>query len=128
LPVKPADPLPFISRDGDARQVAAYRNESLRVVRRKCAEGIYRSYKNGERRLITWESVIADRERQLALGAQFSPPPVTGKRKPGRPRKATVSAEGEAARQRRDRERRTEGLCSVSGESHLQPQGMGPIA
>jgi hypothetical protein len=63
----------------------AFRNESARTVQRKVAAGIYVSYKDGDRRLITWESVYADRERSLKLGPQLSPSPTTGKRKQGRP-------------------------------------------
>jgi hypothetical protein len=65
----------------------AYRREGSRTVFRKLAEGVYKGHKNGDSRLITWESVIADRERCVAQGAQLSERPATGKRRVGRPKR-----------------------------------------
>jgi hypothetical protein len=76
------------SPDGTIPEVGAYRRESRRQIYRKIEKGIYQSHKNGDTRSITWESVVADRERCLAQGVQLSQPPATKKRKPGRPRKA----------------------------------------
>jgi hypothetical protein len=85
---KPASSLPPELRvDATIPEVMAYRRESARTVFRKLELGIYRGHKNGDSRLITWESVIADRERCLAQGAQLSQRPATEKRRVGRPRK-----------------------------------------
>jgi hypothetical protein len=86
MPYKPA-PLPLNLRlDATVNEVMAFRHESARTVFRKLRAGAYQSYKNGERRLIVWQSVVDDRERSLSRGAQLPSRPVTGKRRPGRPR------------------------------------------
>ena len=59
------------SPDMTVAEVAAYRRESPTVVQRKMRWGVYVSYRNGDRRLITRESVLADRARCLAEGPQF---------------------------------------------------------
>ena len=59
------------SPDMTVAEVAAYRRESPTVVQRKMRSGVYVSYRNGDRRLITRESVLADRARCLAEGPQF---------------------------------------------------------
>lgn len=77
-------PLPQ-TLDGTVKQVADFTNQSERRVYRKLAAGVYQSYKNGDTRLITWESVLAERARLLAQGPQLSRPQTAKKR--GRPRK-----------------------------------------
>jgi hypothetical protein len=91
MPYRPA-PLPSDLRlDATIPEVMAFRHESSRTVFRKIASGAYRSYKSGDTRLIVWQSVVEDRERCLARGPQLSRPQ-TGKRRPGRPRKAAETA------------------------------------
>jgi hypothetical protein len=87
MPYKPATLPPNLRLDATVNEVMAFRHESARTVFRKLRAGAYQSYKNGERRLITWQSVLDDRERSLSRGAQLPSRPVTGKRRPGRPRK-----------------------------------------
>jgi hypothetical protein len=77
--------------DATIQQVMTFRNESPRTVWRKIRNGTYESYKDGDRRLITWKSVLEDRERCRKLGPQLSQPPATGKRPRGRPKKTTES-------------------------------------
>lgn len=79
-------PLPQ-TLDGTVAQVAVFTNQSPRRVYRKVAAGTYESYKNGDTRLIVWESVFAERARLLAQGPQLSARPATCKRPRGRPRK-----------------------------------------
>jgi hypothetical protein len=64
----------------------AFTGASARTVQRKIANESYESYKDGDRRLITWKSVLEDRERCRKLGPQLSQRPATGKRSVGRPR------------------------------------------
>lgn len=95
----PADLPPELrSPDATIPEVMAFRHESARMVFYKIQRGIYVSHKNRDRRLITWESVIADRERCLQLGSQVAPPPTTGKRKRGRPRKSDCPRQNDDAR------------------------------
>jgi hypothetical protein len=68
-------------------EVMYLRREGPRRVFQKIADGVYKSHKNGETRLIDTASVLADRDRALSEGPQLSPPPESGKRGPGRPRK-----------------------------------------
>jgi hypothetical protein len=61
MPYKPAQLPPELrSPDATIAEVMAYRRESARTVFRKLEKGVYRSHKNGDTRLITWESVIAE--------------------------------------------------------------------
>jgi len=93
MPYKPVPPPAELGLpDATVSEVMAYRRESARTVFRKIASGVYQSYKNGDSRLIVWESVLADRERSLARGAQLPSRPATGKRPPGRPRKISEAA------------------------------------
>ena len=87
MPYKPAPLPPNLRLDGTVAEVMALRHESARTVFRKLTAGTYKSYRNGGRRLIVWQSVVDDRERSLSHGAQLPSRPVTGKRRPGRPRK-----------------------------------------
>ena len=81
--------------DATIPQVATFTNSSPRTVQRKIEDGTYESYKDGDRRLITWKSVLEDRERCRKLGPQLSQRPATGKRPVGRPRKRdAASADG----------------------------------
>jgi hypothetical protein len=98
MPYKPAQlPPDRQSPDATIPEVMAYRRESARVVWRKIEKGVYRSHKNGDTRLIEWASVIEDRERCVAQGAQLLPPPATGKRSVGRPRKTASDMTWERA-------------------------------
>jgi hypothetical protein len=84
---KPAELPPELKLDATIPEVMAFRRESARTVYRKIAAGTYRSYKNGETRLIEWASVLEDRARLIALGPELGRRPAVGKCKPGRPRK-----------------------------------------
>jgi hypothetical protein len=60
------------SPDMTVEEVALFRRESPSAVQRKMRDGTYVSYLSGDRRrLITRESVLADRARRLAEGPQF---------------------------------------------------------
>jgi hypothetical protein len=100
------------SLEATIAEVMAYRREGARTVFRKLAEGVYKGHKNGDSRLITWESVIADRERCVAQGAQLSERPATGKRRVGRPKKA----ESEPAPKPSHRERQPDGAPATPAE------------
>jgi hypothetical protein len=67
------------SLDATIQEVMAYRRESARVVWRKISDGTYKSYKDGNKRLIEWASVLEDRDRCIALGPQLSEPPTKRK-------------------------------------------------
>jgi hypothetical protein len=61
------------SPDMTPKEVGAYRRESPSTVQRKMRAGVYRSYLSGaDKRLITRESVEADRDACLAAGSGFS--------------------------------------------------------
>lgn len=64
-----------------------YRRESRAIVQRKVRQGIYQSYSNGDRRMIVFASVKADRERLLAEGSRLTPYNPAFKLKRGRPPK-----------------------------------------
>jgi hypothetical protein len=65
-------PAQIESPDMTPKEVGAYRRESASTVQRKMRLGVYRSYLSGpDKRLITRESVLADRETCLAAGPQF---------------------------------------------------------
>jgi len=87
---------PSDSPDMTVAEVAAFRREGLSTVRRKMRSGPYVSFKSGDKRLITRESVLADRERCLAEGPQLTEAPHGGRPR-GRP-KAKARTNGEAAR------------------------------
>jgi hypothetical protein len=62
------------SPDMTVAEVAAYRHESFSTVQRKMRAGVYVSYRSGpDKRLITRESVLKDREVCLAAGPGFKP-------------------------------------------------------
>jgi hypothetical protein len=82
---------PTDSPDMTLDEVAAFRREGKSTVWRKIRRGDYVAFKSGDKRLITRESVIADRERCLAEGPRLTESP-HGARRPGRPKKA--EAEG----------------------------------
>jgi hypothetical protein len=85
-------PAPLASLPPDMRldatipEVMAFRHESARTVFRKLRDGVYRSHKNGDTRLIEWASVIEDRNAGIERGPQLAPPAI-GKHPPGRPPK-----------------------------------------
>jgi hypothetical protein len=90
MPYKPAAhaelPPELGPPDATIEEVMRFRNESARTVQRKIADGRYQSYKDGDRRLIVWKSVLEDRDACRARGPQLAPVPANGKRKPGRPK------------------------------------------
>ena len=59
---------PSESPDMTFAEVKAFRRVGDSTVWRKIRSGAYNSYKSGDKRLITRESVLADRERCLAKG------------------------------------------------------------
>jgi hypothetical protein len=87
VPYKAAQLPADLRLDATIPEVMAFRRESARTVQRKISNGTYKSYKNGDSRLILWSSVIEDRDRCIAQGPQLSRRAETGKRPPGRPRK-----------------------------------------
>ena len=91
MPYKPAPleslPPELGPPDATIPQVMAFTGASARTVQRKIADESYESYKDGDRRLITWKTVLEDRERCRNLGPQLSQRPTTGKRRVGRPKK-----------------------------------------
>lgn len=105
MPYKPAPlaslPPALGPPDATIQQVMRFTNSSARMVQRKIANGTYESYKDGDRRLILWSSVLADRARLIALGPQLSPRPATGKRPVGRPKKTGQLSTSER-KQKRD--------------------------
>ena len=68
-------PLPpnFDPVDASVQEVMAYRRESYSTVRRKLRLELYESYLDGDRRMIIFASVKADRERSIAKGPQLIP-------------------------------------------------------
>jgi hypothetical protein len=82
---------PGDSPDMTFAEVKAFRREGDSTDWRKVRSGRYVSYKSGDKRLITRESVLADREQCLAEGPQLTEAPPEG-RPPGRP-KAKAGAE-----------------------------------
>lgn len=60
---------------------------SVRTAGRILARGEVESFLIGGRRLIADDEADAYIARCKAAGPQFEPPPATGRRKPGRPRK-----------------------------------------
>ena len=83
-------PLPanFNGLDISPQECMSVTGDSYPEVIKKCRLGVYESFKPspGKRRII-YASVMRRRAEAIAKGPQFSVPPVTGKRKPGRPRK-----------------------------------------
>jgi hypothetical protein len=81
----------FASPDLTVEETMAFRKESRSTVERKMRNGAYVSYKSGnDTRLVTRESVEADRARCLALGPRFGESPIGGR---GRPKKALAEAQ-----------------------------------
>jgi hypothetical protein len=89
-PVKPV-PIPpdHTAPDISLAQTMYYTGESYSQVQRQCRAGVYESYKMGEgTRRVVFDSIKQHRAACIAAGPQFAERPVSGKRKPGRPRKA----------------------------------------
>lgn len=86
---------PSESPDMTFDEVKAFRREGGSTVWRKLRSGRYVSYKSGDKRLITRESVLADRERCLAEGPQLTEAPPGG-RSPGRPKTKSGATGAEA--------------------------------
>ena len=80
-------PLPpdFDPIDATIDEVASWRRESRWTVHKKIREGRYETYLDGRIRKIIFASVKADRERAMSAA-------LTGKRRPGRPRKPRAEA------------------------------------
>ena len=79
---------PSASPDMTIAEVAAFRREGASTVWRKIRSGAYVSFKSGDKRLVTRESVLADRERCLAEGPRLTEAPAE-RRRPGRPKTKT---------------------------------------
>ena len=82
---------PTDSPDMTIAEVAAFRREGESTVWRKIRSGAYVAFKSGDKRLVTRESVLADRERCLAQGLRLTESPPEGRR-PGRPKTKTKTA------------------------------------
>jgi hypothetical protein len=82
-------PIPpdFSAPDLTIGQVMSFLQLSARAVQRLCGTGVLDSYLLGGSRRIIFASVKRYREACIAEGPQFAHRPMTGKRKPGRPRK-----------------------------------------
>jgi hypothetical protein len=83
-------PVPFAldqaPPDLTIQQTMFYLSLSARAVQRLCGTGVLDSYLLGGSRRIIFASVKRYREACIAEGPQFAHRPMTGKRKPGRPR------------------------------------------
>lgn len=90
-------PLPpdFHPVDATIEEVASFRREGRWTVHMKIKDGRYQSYLDGRIRKIIFESVLADRARTIAEGADKKKPPV--KQPVGRPRKAKPQPVASAA-------------------------------
>jgi hypothetical protein len=98
-------PAPVESPDMTPKEVSIFRHESDSTTQRKMRDRTYDSYLSGnDKRLITRESVLRDREACLAAGPRFGETrrlgeeasPEATKRRRGRPRKAVFpGSEGE---------------------------------
>jgi hypothetical protein len=71
-----APPAPVECPDMTPKEVSAFRHESDSTTQRKMRDGTYDSYLSGnDKRLITRESVLRDREACLAAGPRFGEGP-----------------------------------------------------
>jgi hypothetical protein len=69
-------PAAVESPDMTPKEVSAFRHESDSTTQRKMRDGTYDSYLSGnDKRLITRESVLRDREACLAAGPRFGEGP-----------------------------------------------------
>jgi hypothetical protein len=90
-------PTPSVEPDdATLAEAAAYSRLSRRQVYRLCETGDYESYLLGGARRITWASIRSYREKCRAAGPQLQARqrPVTGKRRPGRPKKLKPATVG----------------------------------
>jgi hypothetical protein len=78
-------PPDFDPIDCTVDEAASWRRESRWSVHKKVREGAYQSYLDGRIRKIIFASMKADRERAMSAA-------LTGKRKPGRPRRTQPEA------------------------------------
>lgn len=94
MSVKPAFlPADFRPAYATPDEVAAYARISRRVVERRMRDGTYESFLAGpNKRLIVFQSVLADIDRRRAQGAQFDRPLPPGKGARGRRRKTPEAA------------------------------------
>ena len=85
---------PSDSPDMTITEVAVFRREGESTIWRKIRSGTYVSFKSGDKRLITRESVVADRERCLAAGPRLTDPSPGGRRsgRPKTPKPSSASA------------------------------------
>ena len=123
---------PVDSPDMTIEEVVVFRRESASTVQRKMRSGAYDSYLSGnDKRLITRESVLRDREACLARGPRFGEVP------PGQPAQppedlveearahmaAREEASPKAAKRGRGRPRKA---SSLGGGGEGQPGSKGP--
>ena len=86
LPSQPSNSIDDLPLDLTVEEVARVRRESPSQVYKKIRNGTYEAHKNGDTRLITRESVLADRDRALKAGPQL------GATNRGRPPKKNAAA------------------------------------
>jgi hypothetical protein len=85
-------PADFNPRFATPDEVAAYTRLSRRVIERRMRAGVYESFLGSDnRRLIVFQSVIADIERRRSAGPQFDRPLPPGKGARGRRRRAEAT-------------------------------------
>jgi hypothetical protein len=83
------------------REFAQRIRGSVRTAYRIVQNGEVETFMIGGKRLIDDDSADAYIERCKAKGPQFEPPPATGKRPPGRPRKTPKPAQSADANKAR---------------------------
>jgi hypothetical protein len=123
-----APPAPVESPDMTPKEVSAFRHESDSTTQRKMRDGTYDSYLSGnDKRLITRESVLRDREACLARGPRFGE---VLARRPAQPleearahKAAREEASPEAAKRGRGRPRKA---ISPGRGGERQPGSEGP--
>ena len=123
---------PVESPDMTPKEVSAYRHEADSTTQRKMRDGTYDSYLSGnDKRLITRESVLRDREVCLAAGPRFGEGPHSRRPQPleelveeaRAQMTAREQASPEAAKRGRGRPRNA---SSLGGGGEGQPGSEGP--
>ena len=119
---------PVDSPDMTIEEVVVFRRESASTVQRKMRSGAYDSYLSGnDKRLITRESVLRDREACLARGPRFGEVLPTRPAQPLEEARAHMAAREEASPEAAKRGRgRPRNASSLGGGGEGQPGSEGP--
>ncbi len=98
-PVRKPKPFKFLPLPPDfspayctIEEACSYARHERWYAHQKINDGRWRTFKDGRRTVVVFASVIEDTER---LRAASNAPPDTGKRQPGRPRKADAQPQAE---------------------------------